>query len=86
MFENLFSSDEGKVSALIIGFLLLLVTFITLALISTLTPHKCSSAVFESVKSAMSWMVAAIFGNHATAKVFDSSSIKDKIKDVVDKM
>lgn len=84
--KHLFSSNEEKVSILIIGFFMLLITFIFLAIVGTFTNHKVTGTIFSGIQNTLAWITAAIFGNHSVSKAINKDSIKEKITDEIEKL
>jgi hypothetical protein len=64
--NSLFSGNEADKSMLVMGFFILLLTFVGLALVNTLTIHKVDTTIFQDVKASLEWVGSFVLVGHAT--------------------
>jgi hypothetical protein len=78
--NSLFSGNEADKSMLVMGFFILLLTFVGLALVNTLTVHKVDATMFQNVKDSLEWVGGFVLTGHAaiatanTVKAVNSSN------------
>lgn len=66
MLKQLFSIEEKRVSALIVGFFLALITYLALAIIATVsTKYKVPEYIYSGLASVLGFLILGVVGGGA---------------------